>query len=225
MIWLRQHLLHISVGFLTLNILGLWIFVYLRMQNTVGMSVSQDATTIDTQLRTNSAVFTDLTSEQTALVLQITQLQEEVASLSAQVASQEGLQKAASPTVVTTTAASTPREQSIYIGSGNSNKPEWVDIDSAALEFNTTNYPGLDSATFEATLSVVGGEASARLRNKTTGHIITAAEVTHNTGSATQKLSGSFQLGSGNNAYVVQLRSSGNETATLHSSRLRLSYR
>lgn len=131
--------------------------------------------------------------------------------------------QAATQTVVKTT--NQLKEQTVFIGSGSSTSTEWTDIPSASLELNAANYPTVERVIFEATLSIVGGEVRARLKNKTTGGVIYPSEVKHNTSTATTILSSSFMLTGGSNEYVVQLRSSSNEAAVLESARLRLFYR
>ena len=129
-------------------------------------------------------------------------------------------------TVTTTTQANATnvKEQTVYLGSGSSASTNWTDISSAAIELNSVNYAGVKRVVFEATLSIIGGEVSARLKNKTSSNIIYQSQVTHNTSTATQKLSSSFGLDSGSNTYVVQLRSSSGESAILNGARLRFYY-
>jgi hypothetical protein len=117
------------------------------------------------------------------------------------------------------------KEQTVFIGSGSSASTDWTDIPSASIELNSANYSNVERVIFEATLSIVGGEARARLKNKTTGGIIYPSEVKHNSSTATTVLSSSFSLAGGSNEYVVQLRSSSNEAVVLDGARLRLFYR
>jgi hypothetical protein len=126
--------------------------------------------------------------------------------------------------VGTTSGKSALKEQTVFLGSGESSSTNWTDIEKATVELNATNYPGVKQVFFEATLSIVGGEASARLKNKTTGGIIYLSEVKHNSSTPTVKLSAPFWLSGGSNEYVVQVRSSSNEKVFLESARLRLLY-
>src|SRR3989338_4075980 len=216
MAWLHHHFQRIFLTFLGINIFGLWLIGYVQLHRLSSFAVQQ----------ANDSSFVDLAAEQTAQSRIIQHMQDVVASLSAQVTATGKQPASVIKSGGTTTQAMVGlKEQSIYIGSGSSTKTDWTDLDATIFELNTTNYPGLEGASFEATLSVVGGEASARVRNKTTDQIITASEVSHNTSVSTQKLSGSFTLTGGSNVYVVQLRSSSNETAVLHSARLKLLYR
>lgn len=112
--------------------------------------------------------------------------------------------------------------QNIYLGSANTTNTDWADT-GAEVRLNSADYPNYVHAVFEASLSIVGGEAWARLKNKTTGAILSVTEIFHNTGTATWKTSNNFQLHNGNNIYVVQLKSSSGETAYLSGARIRIS--
>lgn len=125
-------------------------------------------------------------------------------------------------TTETTETVAQFQEQTVYMGYGNSNSASWTDITTASIVLDTANYAYAKNVTFEATLSIVGGEVSARIKNKTTGGVITASEVTHNSSTAATKMSSTFTLPSGSNEYIVQLRSSSSEKAVLDGARLRL---
>lgn len=112
--------------------------------------------------------------------------------------------------------------QVLYLGSGSTTERDWTET-GAQIWLNSASYPSGVQAVFEAGLSIVGGEAWARLKNKTTGAIISAAEVFHNNNNVTWKGSGAFKLHPGNNLYVVEIKSSSGETANLSGSRLQLS--
>jgi hypothetical protein len=131
-------------------------------------------------------------------------------------------------TIQTTTPADsstsliTFQPQTIYLGSTTSNKRDWTDS-GAEVIINSADYPADVAAVFEAGLSIAGGEAWARLKNKTTGAIISITEVSHNTSTVTWKTSPSFKLHPGNYTYIVQLRSTSGETANLSGARLKIS--
>lgn len=112
--------------------------------------------------------------------------------------------------------------QNIYLGSASTTSTDWVDT-PAAVQLNAGDYPGDVHTVFEANLSIAGGEVWARLKNKTTGAILSVTEIFHNNTPAVWKSSGNWQLHSGNNNYVVQLKSSSGETANLFSARIRIS--
>jgi len=111
--------------------------------------------------------------------------------------------------------------QVLYLGSGNTTERDWTET-GAQTWLSSNGYPSDVKASFEAGLSIIGGEAWARLTNKTTGAIISASEVFHNNGLVTWKGSGLFKLHSGNNLYVVEIKSTSGETANLTGSRIQL---
>jgi hypothetical protein len=111
--------------------------------------------------------------------------------------------------------------QVVYLGSASTTKHEWTDSGIEVM-LNTADYPADVSVVFEAGLSIIGGEAWARLKNKTSGAIISISEVSHNNNTVTWKSSPSFKLHPGNNTYVVQLRSTSGETAKLSGARLKI---
>lgn len=112
--------------------------------------------------------------------------------------------------------------QVFYFGSGSTTQRDWTETGAQAW-INSANYPGGVNAVFEAGLAIIGGEAWARLKNKTTGAIISVSEVFHNNSSVTWKSSPAFKLHQGNNLYVVELKSSSDELANLAGSRIQLS--
>ena len=114
------------------------------------------------------------------------------------------------------------KEYIIYLGSGQTDNRDWTDISSAVAAINTANYGQLKAVYFEAALSIIGGEAHARLENQTTGQVIYQTEVVNNTSSATWETSSAFTLSSGQNSYMVQLRSTSGEMAILSGSRIHL---
>lgn len=120
------------------------------------------------------------------------------------------------------TTTPTFQTQVLYLGAGNTTERDWTET-GVQTWLNSADYPSSIKATFEAGLSIIGGEAWARLKNKTTGAIISASEVFHNNSLVVWKGSGSFKLHPGNNLYVVEIKSTSGETANLTGSRLQLS--
>jgi len=112
--------------------------------------------------------------------------------------------------------------QVLYLGSGNTIERIWTET-AAQLWLNSANYPSGVQAVFEAGLSIIGGEAWARLKNKTTGAVIFISEVSHNNNAVVWKTAPAFKLHPGNNFYVVEIKSSSGETANLAGSRIQLS--
>ena len=122
-------------------------------------------------------------------------------------------------TTVTTTSTTNFQPQTIYLGQASTNQQNWTET-GQEVTINSGDYPSNVTATFEAGLSIVGGEAWARLKNKTTGAVMSITEVFSNTSTTIWKSSPAFKLHSGNYAYVVELKSSSGETANLAGARV-----
>lgn len=112
--------------------------------------------------------------------------------------------------------------QNIYLGSATTTKTEWTET-SVTIQLNSNDYPSEVKAIFEAQLSIVNGEAWARLKNKTSGAIMQVTEIFSNSNTATWKNSPQFKLHNGTNTYVIELMSTGSEQANLSGARLKLS--
>ncbi len=123
------------------------------------------------------------------------------------------------PKTTSTPSTYTPFGEVIYLGSGSSDSRDWK-TSGVEITLNSSDYPIGTKMKFEAGLSIIGGEAWARLKNKTTGGIISLSEVSHNTSTTTWKGSPAFSLEAGNNVYEVELRSTSGEVATMQGSRL-----
>lgn len=134
-----------------------------------------------------------------------------------------------SPTPTTTKAApASPaplQEALVFLGNGSTTDTSWVDIPGASFTLNPNDYGQVVSLQLEASLSILGGEAQARLINKDTRALITAATVFNNTSTPTWKNSSNFEPFSGTATYMVQLRSTSGEKAVLDGARLRIRYR
>ncbi|MBU0974719.1 hypothetical protein KKD03_03405 [Patescibacteria group bacterium] len=117
--------------------------------------------------------------------------------------------------------SSTPvfQKQIIYIGSANTKENDWTDS-GVEVNLNSSDYPSDIDAVFEVGLSVVGGEAWARLVNKTTGSIMAITEISHSSSTTTWKSSPAFKLFNGNNSYALQIRSTGGEVANFSGARI-----
>ncbi len=128
-------------------------------------------------------------------------------------------QGSVSYTPVSTTPAFQP--QDIFLGSASTTSTSWVDT-SQETSIYSAHYPVNVKVYFEAGLSIIGGEAHARLKNKTTGSVVQNSHVSHNNDTVTWKYSPSFSLHQGNNIYVVQLKSTSSEKATLDGARIKI---
>lgn len=155
---------------------------------------------------------------------QLSQLQ---ASISGLVARIEDLEQevAKEPVTSTTTGKSTAgvRTETLYVGSSDTQSREWKDT-GVEIEINSADYPANATATYQAGLSIIGGEAWSRLKNKTSGAIISASEVSSNTDMLTWKTSGSFKLFPGKNTYTIEMRSTSGEIANLSGARIVLNW-
>lgn len=111
------------------------------------------------------------------------------------------------------------QKQLFYLGSASTNNTNWTES-GVEIKLNSDDYPDSVNAYFEVGMSIVGGEAWARLINKTTGAIMAITEVSHSTSTTTWKTSPSFKLFTGNNIYALQIKSSSGETANFSGARI-----
>ena len=114
------------------------------------------------------------------------------------------------------------KEYSIYMGSGSTVSREWVDINSALVKVDTSKYSSIKEIRFETSLSILGGEVSVRLKNKTTGGVFYDSTMSHNTSTSTWKTSAPLSLPNGEFEYIVQLKSSSGELAKVDGSRIKI---
>ena len=112
--------------------------------------------------------------------------------------------------------------QLVYLGSASTSQTDWTETD-VEVSLNSNDYPSDVSAVFEAGLSIVNGEVWARLKNKTSGAIMSVTEIYNNTNSAVWKTSPTFKLFAGNNVYVVEIKSSSSEMAKMSGARIKIS--
>lgn len=109
--------------------------------------------------------------------------------------------------------------QVLYLGSAETTQHQWTDT-NLEITLDRADYPENAEVTFEAGLSIIGGVASARIVNQTTGSVIGPSEVSHGSSETVWVTSSPFALTEGSNMYRVQLRSSSSETARLSGARL-----
>ena len=192
---------------LTLAIIFLW---YSQTQNT--QELKQDISTIQDQIPTLSPPAT------ASAGADLTTIQSSLDTLTLRLDKLEGIP---SPTPITTTGSKPApfQKQVLTLGSSSTTNLNWVPT-GLEITINSADYPSSVMAYFEAGLNCPGGLAWARLTNKTTGAIINISEVSHNTNTVTYKRSPDFKLHSGNNNYVVEMRSTSGEVAYLSSSRI-----
>lgn len=111
------------------------------------------------------------------------------------------------------------QKQIIHLGTASSNNREWQQTGSE-VTLNSADYPSGVNAKFQAGLSIIGGEAYARLKNKTSGAVIYVSQVMHNSSVTGWPESSEFKLLPGNVTYVVELRSSSGEMVNLSGARI-----
>src|SRR5579859_117206 len=167
------------------------------------------------------AVTTPATSVPDSSTLsQVQQLRKDLSSLTTRLAQLE-TKLDATPRAKTTTKSSL-KEITIFLGSGSTYSRDWVAIPSAVANFDPSSYSKIKSIYFEAALSIVGGEAHARLVNLTTGGVFYSSELSNNTSVSKWSSAGPLYLQSGNNQYEVQLKSTSGEKASLDGARLHI---
>lgn len=153
------------------------------------------------------------------------QLEASVSALAARLEEVEKNQKTIQSQIATSASAqqknSTPlfTKETLYLGSANTNSREWSET-GLEIGINSAHYPAGVTVKLEASLSIIGGEAWVRLKNKSTGAVISISEISNNTNTATWKLSPSFVLHTGGYTYVLEARSTSGETANISAARL-----
>lgn len=210
-----QTIFNLTIGILLVNVIGLWTVQIVGPQlrptppiNTPALSTQNTAPT---------------TASTTATADQLTAFRQELSNLSSQVATLQGQTNVT--TVKSTASTSSVKEFVIYLGNGSTNQRDWTELEGTRTTIDTSNYPGIKTVTFEAALGIIGGEAHARLINKTTGAVLAQTEVSHNTQTTVWKISSPLTLHTGRNEYAVQLRSTSGELAKLEGARLRITVR
>lgn len=111
------------------------------------------------------------------------------------------------------------QRQVLYLGSGETTQREWSAV-GVEVTLDSADYPTGVTARFEAGLSILGGQAWARLKNKTTGSILSITEVNHGSSSISWIQSPTFSLHRGENTYQVEMRSTSGEIARLAGARI-----
>lgn len=206
----RQILATAIVSALIASVLvGVGVVWYFNSQNS---SANLPIQTLIEQ-PTTSSLITDQQAKGNELEL----LTASVSALEARVFELEN----ATPTSSVVSSQSVPKftKETLYLGSAETTKREWTDT-GLEVTLNSADYPSGVVGFFEAGMSIVGGNAQARLINKSTGAIINLTELTFNASTTVWKSSPSFNLYSGANMYHVQIRSSSGEKAHLAGARL-----
>lgn len=140
------------------------------------------------------------------------------ASVSSLVEKVEALEKNTGTTTIQTIKP-TFQKETIFLGSTTGTNRNWGNSGLEVI-IDSSDYPSTVSVSLEAGLSIIGGEASARILNKTTGAILSNTEITSGTSEVIWRTSGSFKPYHGKNTYVLQTRSSSGEVANITGARL-----
>ena len=184
------------------------------VKNTVQLKAEVDAPATSAAVITPSNTQTQ-TQTSTDSLAQIKALEKQLDELKKQITSQQNCcQK--------TTAPSTPQEYYVYLGTGATTNRDWTDLPSALAKIDTQKYGQIKEVRFESALSIIGGEAHARLVNKANHALIGGSEISHNNNVATLVTSSAINLIPGNVEYMVQLKSSSGEMANLASARIKI---
>ncbi|MFH1959177.1 MAG: hypothetical protein ABIJ22_02520 [Patescibacteria group bacterium] len=218
---LPQNLITLLLGALMVNVVGLWT-VYLISKPTSVVAPSP-TTIIQDQLKSKltSPADPELVATEadkiTELKEQLDEISGVVATLSANLQTQT-----ITKTITQTASSNSAKEYVIYLGSGNTTSREWIEVGGTKTTIDTANYPAIKNVQFQASLNIVGGEARARFKNKTTGAIFYDSEVMHNSSTTTWVSRTDLILHNGSNEYVIELRSTSGELAQLEGARLRI---
>ena len=214
-----KHLVHLLLG---LVVTGLLIAVYLlwNQQSQLEQSIADLKTASTTNTTANEVATNILTEEENLSLLQasmsalsstVNHLDEQLTDLSKQIANRSSSNNSSLFPSFT--------KETLYLGSASTSNREWSET-GLELGINSAHYPAGVTVKLEASLSIIGGEAWVRLKNKSTGAVISLSEIFHNTNVATWKLSPSFALHSGGYTYVLEARSTSGETANISGARL-----
>lgn len=156
-----------------------------------------------------------LQASMSAVNSRLSQIESQLIHLSKEVATQSG-SKSNTPA---TSLASSFSKETLYLGSATTKSQEWSET-GLEIGINSAHYPAGVTVKLEASLSTIGGEAWVRITNKSTGAVISLSEISHNTSTATWKLSPSFALHPGGYTYSLEARSTSGETANISGARL-----
>ncbi len=100
------------------------------------------------------------------------------------------------------------KEIFIPVGDGSTNSHSYVNLSGAQVTIDSSNYSGVASVDFEASLWVTGGngKAYAQLYNITAGHPVWNSELSNSSGTGVLLVSPTISLDSGQNTYVIQAK-------------------
>ena len=116
------------------------------------------------------------------------------------------------------------KEFFVPLGSGSNSSDDWQDVAGAKVSIDTTNYPSIKSATFEALVHIPTGNeiAYVRLFNETDKHPIWTSEMSLEGGTPQLLVSKPIALDPGSKTYKVQMKTSLKFQAILDQSRIHI---
>lgn len=117
-----------------------------------------------------------------------------------------------------------PKEYFIPLGTGYTEKNEWIDVAGTDTSIDPANYGKIKSTVYEASMRipVANGTMYARLYNVTDKHPVWFSEVSTSAGTSTTVTSGNITLDAGNKLYRVQIKTSLQYPSYLDFSRIRI---
>ena len=218
MLKLPQNLTTLLLGVLIVNVIGLWTVYLLSKPTNDAVSpqvITQNKPVADSPLPADPELVATQTDKIAVLKEQLDEISGVIATLAAE-------PRTIVKTVSRPASSKSAKEYVIYLGSGSTTAREWTEIEGTKTTVNSANYSVIKNVEFQASLKIVGGEARARLKNKTTGAIFYDSEVMHNSSVVPWVSRTGLPLHGGNNEYVVELRSTSGELAQLEGARLRI---
>ncbi len=210
------NLLKFAVFFLLLNGGGMWFVLYRDHQTIQRLQQLDNAPAVKVEPTPTPRSFPSIESRLDVLESSQEAIQSRVNDL------EDSQSKSKSTKTYTqSTSSKSPKEYTLYLGEGSTVSREWTTVQSTTISIDTSKYKGITAVYFESGLSIIGGEAYAQLIDAESGAILTSRALVSNTPNPVWK-SIQINLESGNHMYVVQLRSSSGELATLSGARIRI---
>jgi hypothetical protein len=130
-----------------------------------------------------------------------------------------------SPTTVPTASVTSQiKEFYISFGSGTNSSGDWEDVGGLKTSIDSSNFPSIKSAVFEASVSIPTGNqtAYARLFNETDKHPVWYSDVSLDGGIPQLLVSKPITLDSGNKTYKIQMKTSLKYQAVLNQARIHI---
>jgi hypothetical protein len=206
------------------NVLGLWLITIIGQRRVQAVQAEISAIQRGSEATADSPVLKRIAeSSQGQSNASMSALQRRVEFLEESLQEFRQATPTPSPKVTATPVPSQTNLKEVWIplGSGSTTSLDWSTQGSASISVDLSRYPSIKEMYWEAAVSILGGNVSARL---ITGqnNVISNSEVQHNSSTLTWKRSAALPLPGGTQTFSVQLRSSSGEKAELSNSRLHL---